>query len=180
MEFKGRTFGAGPKELCGAIDLISHYKLWHQHEIFCKRSLPLSISGTHYLHRVVGDAEIRKGDGMQLDQLFQNVGHLREKSACLQPFGLDVLMEAFHIRQATPADLSSAERGSPTEVEKLERRLTEKNQHKKHKHRDKEKDRDQKKRKHRHADGNQDNIKVTKTNGARDGNPSHLKHQRRH
>lgn len=73
------------------------------HDFFCKRSLPLSISDTHYLHNVVGDTEIRKGEGMQLDQLIQNTS--RDTSARIQPFDLDVLREAFQLRETSPVDL---------------------------------------------------------------------------
>ena len=63
---------SGPRELTGAVDLISQYKLQPHHDFFCKRPLPLAISDTHYLHNVVGDTEIRKGEGMKLGQLVQN------------------------------------------------------------------------------------------------------------
>lgn len=87
------------------MDLISHYKLLPQHEYFCKKSLPLSISDSHYLHNVVGDTEIRKGEGMQLDQLILDSSFLREKNAPIQPFDLEVLREAFQLRETTPVDL---------------------------------------------------------------------------
>lgn len=93
----------GPRELTGAVDLISHYKLLPHHDFFCKRSLPLSISDTHYLHNVVGDTEIRKGEGMQLDQLIQN--NSRDTNARIQPFDLDVLRESFQLRETSPVDL---------------------------------------------------------------------------
>lgn len=73
------------------------------HDFFCKRSLPLSISDTHYLHNVVGDTEIRKGEGMQLDQLIQNTS--RDTNARIQPFDLDLLREAFQLRETSPIDL---------------------------------------------------------------------------
>ena len=95
----------GPRELTGAVDLINHYKLVAHHEFFCKRSLPLSISDTHYLHNVVGDTEIRKGDGMQLDQLIQNISYSRDMNVRIQPFDLDVLREAFQLRETAPIDL---------------------------------------------------------------------------
>lgn len=95
----------GPRELTGAVDLISHYKLLPHHDFFCKRSLPISISDTHYLHNVVGDTEIRKGDGMQLDQLIQNTSNSRDTNARIQPFDLDVLREAFQLRETSPVEL---------------------------------------------------------------------------
>ncbi|KAL3580990.1 hypothetical protein D5086_018825 [Populus alba] len=103
---------SGPRELTGAVDLISHYKLLPHYEYFCKRSLPLSIADTHYLHNVVGDTEIRKGEGMQLDQLIQNTS--RDSNARIQPFDLNVLREAFQLKETTPIDLPSAEKGTPT------------------------------------------------------------------
>lgn len=95
----------GPRELTGAVDLISHYKLLPHHDFFCKRSLPLSISDTHYLHHVVGDTEIRKGEGMQLDQLIQNTSYSRDTNTRIQPFDLDILREAFQLRETAPVDL---------------------------------------------------------------------------
>ncbi|PQM42300.1 mediator of RNA polymerase II transcription subunit 19a isoform X2 [Prunus yedoensis var. nudiflora] len=103
MDPEGTKFGQGPKELTGAVDLISHYKLLPHHEFFCKRSLPVSISDTHYLHNVVGDTEIRKGDGMQLDQLIQSTSYFNKPR--IQPFDLDILREAFHLRETAPIDL---------------------------------------------------------------------------
>jgi len=98
---------SGSRELTGAVDLINHYKLLPHHDFFCKRSLPESISDTHYLHNVVGDTEIRKGEGMELDQLFQNAPYLRETTANIQPFDLDILGQAFQLRETAPIDLPS-------------------------------------------------------------------------
>lgn len=98
---------SGPRELTGAVDLINHYKLWVHHDFFCKKPLPASISETHYLHNVVGDTEIRKGEGMELDQLFQNTSYLREPSAQIKPFDLDTLRQAFQLSESAPADLPS-------------------------------------------------------------------------
>lgn len=47
-------FGKGPRELTGAVDLISRYRLLNHHSFFCKKPLPLAISDTHYLQNVVG------------------------------------------------------------------------------------------------------------------------------
>lgn len=52
----------------------------------------------------MGDAEIRKGDGMQLDQLIDDTSS-RETNARIQPFNLDVLVEAFQLRETAPIDL---------------------------------------------------------------------------
>lgn len=96
----------GPIELTGARDLISHFKLLPHYEFFGKRSLPLSISDTHYLHNVVGDTEIRKGEEMQLDQLTQGTSFSREISSRIQPFDLDILGQAFQLRDTAPISLS--------------------------------------------------------------------------
>lgn len=94
----------GPRELTGAVDLITHYKLHAHHEFFCKRSLPVSISDTHYIYNVVGDTEIRKGEGMQLDQLIQST-YSRDTKPRIQPFDLDSLRKAFQFKETAPVDL---------------------------------------------------------------------------
>lgn len=106
MEPERIKFG-GPRELCGAVDLISQYKLLQHHDFFCKRSLSASLSDSHYLHDVVGDTEIRKGDGMQLDQLIQNnTSQSRESNNTrIQPFDMDKLKEAFQLNDMTPVEL---------------------------------------------------------------------------
>ncbi|PIA62359.1 hypothetical protein AQUCO_00200393v1 [Aquilegia coerulea] len=113
MESEDKKFGRGQRELTGAVDLINHYKLWAHHEFFCKRSLHLSVSDTHYLHSVVGDTEIRKGEGMELDQLVQETSYGRETNARIQPFDLDTLREAFQLRETTPVDLPSVRKILP-------------------------------------------------------------------
>jgi hypothetical protein len=97
---------SGPKELTGDDDLISKFKLHLHHEFFCKRPLPLAISDTYYLHNVVGDTEIRKGEGMELDQLVQNA-YLSDKPAYIQPFDMETLGQAFQLRETAPVDLPS-------------------------------------------------------------------------
>ncbi|KAM1031565.1 hypothetical protein ACFX13_036095 [Malus domestica] len=165
MDPEGTKFGRGPKELTGAVDLISHYKLLPHHEFFCKRSLPVSISDTHYLHNVVGDTEIRKGDGMQLDQLIQSTSYPRDTKPRIQPFDLDTLREAFHLRETAPIDLPLADKGTPTVAGKSKSESKDKEKkHKKHKDKDKdkEKDKEHKKRKHRHKDRSKDKDKDKK------------------
>ncbi|KAJ9153134.1 hypothetical protein P3X46_026611 [Hevea brasiliensis] len=171
MDVEGKKFGGGPRELGGAVDLINQYKLWPHHELFCKRSLPLSISETHYLQNVVGDTQIRKGEGMELDQLFHNASYLRERNACIHPFDLGVLAEAFHMRKTTPVDLPSAERGIPTAIMKSRSKFTKDKEmtHKKHK------DKDQNKHKHCKEDGS--NNKDRKRSGTVPG-LENLKKQR--
>lgn len=96
---------AGPRELGGALDLITKYKLLPHHEFFCKRSLPESLSDAHYLHNLVGDTEIRKGEGMQLNQLIPNASLSRDANARIQPFVLDELKEAFELNDTAPVEL---------------------------------------------------------------------------
>ncbi|KAJ0243359.1 Mediator of RNA polymerase II transcription subunit 19a [Hirschfeldia incana] len=157
-----RTIFGGPRELCGAVDLISQYKLLQHHEFFCKKSLAVSLSDSHYLHNVVGDTEIRKGDGMQLDQLIQNMSQSREthNSTRIQPFEMDELMEAFQLSDMTPVELPLEEKGAPTIPPKSKSESKDKDRkHKKHKDRGKEKDREHKKHKHRHRDKSKDKDK---------------------
>ncbi|KAF3434937.1 hypothetical protein FNV43_RR22024 [Rhamnella rubrinervis] len=178
MEPEGKKFGRGPRELTGAVDLISHYKLVAHHDFFCKRSLPLSIADTHYVHNVVGDTEIRKGEGMQLDQLIQSTSYSRDTNARIQPFDLGVLGEAFQLRETAPIDLPPAEKGTPTIPGKSKSESKEKERkHKKRKDRDKEKDKEHKKRKHRHKDRSKDKDKEKKKDksGHHDSGADHSK-----
>ncbi|KAL0436660.1 UNVERIFIED_CONTAM: Mediator of RNA polymerase II transcription subunita [Sesamum radiatum] len=138
-----KKFGRGPRELTGAVDLISHYKLLPHHDFFCKRALPVSISDTHYLHNVVGDTEIRKGEGMQLSELIQDTSLSRETNTRIQPFDLDILKEAFQLRETAPVDLPPSEKGTPTVAGKSKSESKDKEKkHKKHKDKDKDKDKD--------------------------------------
>ncbi|KAK7382004.1 hypothetical protein VNO80_00628 [Phaseolus coccineus] len=160
MDPEGKKFGGGPRELTGAVDLISHFKLLPHYEFFCKRPLPVSIADTHYLHNVVGDTDIRKGDGMQLDQLIQYTSSFRDTNARMQPFDLDVLKEAFQLRETAPVDLPAAEKGIPTISGKSKSENKDKEKkHKKHKDKDKDKDKEHKKHKHRHKDRSKDKDK---------------------
>ncbi|XP_009773001.1 mediator of RNA polymerase II transcription subunit 19a-like [Nicotiana sylvestris] len=131
-----RKFGRGPRELGGSVDLLNHCKLRKHLDLFCKRSLPLSISETQYLRNVVGDTEIRKGEGMELDQLSQNSPYVGHRCVQLRPFGLDLLTDAFQLREATSTDLPLAEIGFPIGASKLKNECKEKKKHKKHKHKD--------------------------------------------
>ncbi|XP_034691681.1 mediator of RNA polymerase II transcription subunit 19a isoform X4 [Vitis riparia] len=149
MDPEGAKFGRGPRELTGAVDLINHYKLVAHHEFFCKRSLPLSISDTHYLHNVVGDTEIRKGDGMQLDQLIQNTSYSRD---------------------------TNAEKGIPTIAGKSKSESKDKERkHKKHKDRDKDKDKEHKKHKHRHNRSKEKDKEKKDRSGQHDSAADHSK-----
>jgi hypothetical protein len=134
----------------------------------------------------VGDTEIRKGEGMELDQLVQNA-YLRDKPAYIQPFDMETLGQAFQLRETTPVDLPSvrsflsphflygatvfsfliihirnqnqqAEKGIPTISGKS--KSESKDKEKKHKkHKDRDKDREHKKHKHRHKDRSKDKDK---------------------
>ncbi|KAG6388675.1 hypothetical protein SASPL_150107 [Salvia splendens] len=158
----------GPRELTGARDLISHFKLLPHHDFFCKNPRPVSVLDTHYLSNVVGDTEIRKGEGIQLDQLVQTT-FSRHSSACIKPFNLDLLGEAFHLQESAPVNLSPvrnssssslilhlflnfplqsfAEKGIPTIAVKSKTESKVKDKHRKHKDKHKEKDKDRKKHK---------------------------------
>uniref|UniRef100_A0A1J3I8G4 Mediator of RNA polymerase II transcription subunit 19a n=1 Tax=Noccaea caerulescens TaxID=107243 RepID=A0A1J3I8G4_NOCCA len=173
MEPERTRFG-GPRELCGAVDLISQYKLLQHHELFCKKSLPASLSDAHYLHNVVGDTEIRKGEGMQLDQLIQNMSQSRETNTRIQPFDIDELKEAFQLNDTTPVELPLAEKGAPTIPSKSKSESKDKDRkHKKHKDRDKDKDREHKKHKHRHKDRSKDKDKDKDRDRKKDKNGHH-------
>lgn len=175
MDPDDKKFGRGPRELTGAVDLISHYKLVAHHDFFCKRPLPLSISDTHYLHNVVGDTEIRKGEGMELDQLFQTAPYLRETTSHIQPFDLDTLGQAFQLRETAPVQLPSAEKGTPTisGKSKVDSKDKEK-KHKKHKDKDKDKDKEHKKHKHRRS---KDKDKEKKKDGEHSKKDKKRKHE---
>ncbi|XP_062095585.1 probable mediator of RNA polymerase II transcription subunit 19b isoform X3 [Humulus lupulus] len=126
MDLEAKSFGRGLRELGGAVDLINQYKLRPHYEFFCRMPIPPSISGTQYLHNVVGNLEICKGEGMEFDQLFENGAFLRKRDACIHPFNLNVLADAFHMRDGTSVNLSLAEKGIPTTVAKLKSELNEK------------------------------------------------------
>ncbi|KAK7246923.1 hypothetical protein RIF29_41794 [Crotalaria pallida] len=172
MDLEGKRFGRGHKEPGGARDLISQYKLWPYYEFFCKRAHPSSISETHYLRNVVGDTKIRKGEGMELDQLCRNAS-TSEKKTCLYPFDLDVLSEAFHMKEMGPLHLSS--KGLATAVQKLENQSRDKEKKNR-----KEKDKDRKGEKHkRHKPHQVKDGSCIENNIIRhqDSHPSQLKNQ---
>ncbi|CAI9300911.1 unnamed protein product [Lactuca saligna] len=162
MDPESKRFGRGPKELTGGVDLINYYKLFPHYELFCKKSLPLSISDAHHLRNVVGDTVIRKGEGMELNQLIENENSSFSKSRVtntrIQPFDLNALRDAFYLRETFPIDLPPSEKGIPTQVgiSKSESKDKEK-KHKKHKDKNKE----HKKHKHRskHHDFGAENLK---------------------
>ncbi|XWS67423.1 hypothetical protein CRYUN_Cryun04dG0005300 [Craigia yunnanensis] len=173
MDLENKKFGRGHKELGGAADLINQFKLWPHHEFFCKRSLPLSISETNYLRNVVGDTEIRKGEGMELNQLFQDPSDSRRRNLHIGPFDLGLLGEAFHIRETARVDLPLAEKGIPTMLSKSRAESKDKKRkHRKQKDKDKVKNKNRKHKVH-HKDISSDKNKSKITH--HDSGPEHLK-----
>lgn len=179
MDPDNKRFGIGPRELTGAVDLVSHYKLLPHHGFFCKRSLPLSVQDSHYLYNVVGDTEIRKGEGMQLDQLIQGTSLASDTNMRIQPFELDVLGEAFQLKEAAPVNLPTSEKGTPTAVKSKSGSKDKEKKHKKHKDRDKEKDKEHKKHKHRHKDRSKDKDKEKKKDKSSHQDPG-AEHSKKH
>ncbi|CAI8617341.1 unnamed protein product [Vicia faba] len=138
MDLQGKNFGRGSRELGGGNDLVSQYKLWPFYNFFCKRSVPLSE--THYLRNVVGDTQIKKGEGMELDQLCKNTYMMSEKKPCLSPFDFNVLSEAFRLKQTDPNHISSVRKVLPNVVanpahqsRETERKNKKDNKYRKHK-----------------------------------------------
>ncbi|KAI3740778.1 hypothetical protein L2E82_31252 [Cichorium intybus] len=121
--------------LTGAVDLLSYYKLLPHYEFFCKKSLPLSISDTHYLHDVIGDTEIRKGEWMQLNQSEKGVPTI-------------------------PGKCKSKSRDKENKHKKHKDKDKEHKKHKhRHKDRSKDKDKEKKKDKSSHHDSGIENSK---------------------
>ncbi|KAL0389204.1 UNVERIFIED_CONTAM: Mediator of RNA polymerase II transcription subunita [Sesamum calycinum] len=132
-----KKFGRGPRELTGAVDLISHYRLFPHHDFFCKRSLPVSISDTYYLHNVVGDTELRKGEGCSW------------ASSCkMHPYR----KKTIHLEKGTPT-IAGKSRSDSKDKEK---------KHKKSKDKERDKDKEHKKHKHRHKDRSKEKDKEKK------------------
>ncbi|KAL8482163.1 hypothetical protein ACS0TY_028355 [Phlomoides rotata] len=117
---------------------------------------------------------------MQLGQLIQNT-FSRDSNASIQPFNLDVLSEAFHLRESASIDLSPAEKGIPTVAVKSKSGSKSKDKHKKHKDKDREKDKEHKKRKHRSKEEKEkkrdknDKKKKREGDGDTNGNKRHKK-----
>ncbi|KAG6695795.1 hypothetical protein I3842_09G115700 [Carya illinoinensis] len=103
------------------------------------------------LHNVVGDTEIRKGKGMELDQAFRNISYLQKRNANIHPLNLDELRNAFLMRETSPVYLSVAEKGISTAVVKSNRDFRDKERkHKKNQDDENKKYKGGKKHKHRH------------------------------
>ncbi|KAK4750854.1 hypothetical protein SAY87_004336 [Trapa incisa] len=181
MDSEEKKFGRGARELTGALDLLSQFKLQQHYDFFCQRSLPLSISDTQYLHCVVGDTEIRKGEGMQLSQLIQDTSNFRNSNIHIQTFDLAVLRDAFQFKESGFVELPQSEKGEPTIPSKMKGDSKDKEKkHKKHKHKDGEKDREHKKHKHRHKDRSKDRDKDKKDKSQhRDSELDHKKHDKK-
>ncbi|KAK4768185.1 hypothetical protein SAY87_003326 [Trapa incisa] len=181
MDPEEKKFGRGPRELTGAVDLLSHFKLQQHYDFFCKRSLPLSILDTHYLSRVVGDTEIRKGEGMQLSQLIQDTSNSRSSNIHIQTFDLSVLRDAFQFKESGFVKLPQTEKGEPTVPSKLKGDSKDREKkHKKHRDKDTEKDREHKKHKHRHKDRSKDRDKDKKDRSQHcDSGLDHKKHDKK-
>ncbi|XP_051143678.1 probable mediator of RNA polymerase II transcription subunit 19b isoform X2 [Andrographis paniculata] len=177
MDTDHRKYGRGTRELTGAVDLVSYYKLFPHHDYFCKRSLPTSISDTCYLYNAVGNAEIRKGEGMQFNELILNKSTSRETNRCIRPFELDILGEAFHLRDANPVDLPPLEKGIPTAAAKPkhDQPKDKKKKHKKHKDHYKNKEKERTKHKRKMKDRSED-----KDRGAKSDQNIHHAKKRKH
>ncbi|XP_059596121.1 mediator of RNA polymerase II transcription subunit 19a isoform X3 [Vitis vinifera] len=102
---------------------------------------------------------------MELDQLFHSTFYLRERNAGIHPFDLDILREAFQMRETTPVELSSAEKGIPTCVPKSKNEP--KDKERKHK-KSKDKAKDRKKHRHHPKDSSSDKNKDKCRIGNRD------------
>lgn len=173
-----------PKELTGAIDLISQYGLRQYHDHFCKKPLPASIAETPYLNNVVGDTEIRKGEGMELGQLLEDLPTM-DVGPIIQPFELERLRLAFELRETGPIQLPEADRGLPTISGKVKHDHKDKDKkHKKHKDKDKDKDKDKEHKKHKHRHKDKDRDKKKDKSGSHengdDRSKKHHKKKRKH
>jgi hypothetical protein len=97
-------YDPGVQELTGAVDLLTHYSLREHYETFCKKPLPPSLAETHYLQNVVGDTEIRRGEGMELGELVQVAGTsgMPSESVTFHPLNFEMLRQAFTLRETGP------------------------------------------------------------------------------
>lgn len=105
-------FATGARELTGAVDLISHYRLREQYDTFCKKTLPTSIADSKYFSNVVGDTELRRGEGMELGQLLQGEAgsSMPSDRVPFQPFDIEVLRKAFTLKETGPISLPEVNR----------------------------------------------------------------------
>lgn len=85
---------------------------------------------------------------MNLGQLLQGDSSSRGKKLHLNPFDLDLLMDAFRMRETAPVELPPVERGMHNVLAKpIGKSKDKKRKHKGHKIRDREKGKDRKQRK---------------------------------
>ncbi|XP_057822884.2 mediator of RNA polymerase II transcription subunit 19a [Cryptomeria japonica] len=175
-----------PRELTGAIDLINQFGLRAHHEYFCKKPLPASIAETPYLNNVVGETEIRKGEGMELEQLIQEPP-VMDIGFRIHPFDLETLRQALELRENGSIQLSEADRGLLTISGKVKSEHRDKEKkHKKHKDKEKDKDREHKKHTHRHKDKDKEKDKDKKKDksgsheNGDDKSKKHHKKKRKH
>ncbi|XP_073145667.1 probable mediator of RNA polymerase II transcription subunit 19b [Henckelia pumila] len=145
-----------PRELTGGQDLVRLYKLLPHFDFFCKKPHTRSILDACYLYNVVGDTKIRKGEGMQLNDLVHNM-FSKENNTCIQPLELDVLREAFSFRGTSSVDSLLSEKCSRRAARK--RRSESKDEHKNNRVRNFEDNNVCKKHKHRHKDGSKQKEK---------------------
>ncbi|KAH7282137.1 hypothetical protein KP509_35G014300 [Ceratopteris richardii] len=160
--FRLITSAPRSRELTGAVDLLGHYGLRDLHEKFCQRPLPASV-GESYLRNVVGDTEIRKGEGMELGQLLGP--DMEAISVHIHPIEMDILQKSFTLKESGSISLPEVDRGIPTISGRVKDESKDRDRkhkkHKKHKdrHKDKEKDRDKDKHKDRDKDKDKDKEK---------------------
>lgn len=86
--------------------MVSHYGLRDYHEKFCQKPLPASIGESRYLKNVVGDIDIRKGEGMELGQLLGS--DYEDLNVHIHQFDVDILQQAFILRESGSISLPEA------------------------------------------------------------------------
>ncbi|KAL8103358.1 uncharacterized protein LOC141718952 isoform X2 [Apium graveolens] len=101
-----------------------------------KQHMVTCLIETRYLHNVVEEAKIEKGEGMELDQLFRCV---ENRHPDLQPFDMGILGEVFKMRETTYGDLSYAEKGTGRKMYDLNGDFVVNKKHVKREIRDKDK-----------------------------------------
>ncbi|XP_059303401.1 mediator of RNA polymerase II transcription subunit 19a-like isoform X2 [Lycium ferocissimum] len=79
---------------------------------------------------------------MELDKLSKSSSYVGHRRVPFHPFGLDLLTDAFKLREKTSADLPLADIGLPSGASNLKNEYKEKKKHKKHKHKDRSRKQD--------------------------------------
>ncbi|XP_024369021.1 uncharacterized protein [Physcomitrium patens] len=181
--FRMLAIAPRPRELTGAVDLVSHYQLKEQFEAFCKKPSPTSVSDSMYLGNVVGDSEFRRGEGMELCQLVQGSAGswMPSDRVPFQHFDIELLRRAFALKETGPIFLPESERGLPT-IRVKSKDQDEDKKKRKHKHRskDREKAKDKEKKKDRDKDKKRDKDKDKDRSKGENGEKKHKKKKRRH